>query len=113
MHGKTKRGNIFIYRSDKKTTGYSKVKADCKKKYYLNTSQQPIEKLCVLGTFDHLAKMINPYFKKIKKEHPTDKGYFKECYVLTERGKHRLKTCKFLKRDNIPLWEYMFNTNTI
>lgn len=53
-------------------------------------------KLFVFGTFDTLAKGYNCYIKKIKKEHPIDKGYFKEVYVLTDMGKNKLKRLKSL-----------------
>lgn len=53
-------------------------------------------KLFVFGTFDPLAKMYNTSIKKIKKEHPIDKGYFKEVYVLTDTGRNKLKRLKSL-----------------
>ena len=53
-------------------------------------------KLFVFGTFDPLARGYNCYIKKIKKEHPIDKGYFKEVYVLTDMGKNKLKRLKSL-----------------
>jgi len=105
--GKTKRGNIYAIRGDKKSTGYSKVKADCKKQY-LMYKNYPITKLCVLGTLDHLAKMFNPYIRQMQKEHLINKGYYKTVYCLTDAGKKRLKTYKILKKMGIPLWEYMY-----
>lgn len=54
------------------------------------------EKLSLFGTLDSLAG--NKHVTKlVKKEHPTDKGYFKEVYVLTFIGKVRLKRKKSRK----------------
>ena len=64
--------------------------------------------LIVRGTLDHLAKGKTFYFKKIKIQHPTDMGFYKEAYVLTDSGKRRLQTMKRLKAKGLPLWEYMY-----
>ena len=63
---------------------------------YLYTSKDEKLKLFVFGTFDPLAKGHNYKIKKIKKEHPIDKGYFKEVYVLTDTGRNKLKRLKSL-----------------
>ena len=63
--------------------------------------------LNVRGTLDHLAA-TNFKIKKVKIEHPIDKGYYKEAYILSEMGKKRLKTMKSLKRGSLPLWDYMY-----
>lgn len=71
-----------------------------------------LSSLIVRGTTDHLAGGKWLYIKKIKVEHPIDKGYFKEVYVLTDKGKARLKTLKRFKGNNFPFWEYMHKTDT-
>ncbi len=54
--------------------------------------------LIVRGTLDGLAKRsgVLSIAKKIKVEHKTDKGYFKEVYVLSDFGKRLLKNLKYL-----------------
>ena len=70
-----------------------------------------ILRLAVKGTMDHLAA-TNYKIKKVRIEHPIDKGYFKEAYILTDIGKQRLKTMRRMKNAGEPLWEYMYKTNT-
>jgi len=55
-----------------------------------------ITTLIVRGTLDILAKRggIASVGKKVLKEHPTDKGYYKEVYVLSAYGKLYLKQIK-------------------
>lgn len=56
--------------------------------------QYIIGNLSIYGTCDTLAKrkgIVLRIAKVVKKEHPIDKGYFKEVYVLTEYGKKLLK----------------------
>ena len=54
-------------------------------------------RLAVYGTCDVLAKGINYNIKKITKEHPTDKGYFKEVYILSDAGKRKLNRLREAK----------------
>ena len=76
-------------RPNKNAAGYLYTSVKCKHK----TKDKKL-KLFVYGTFDTLAKIHNTSIKKIKKEHPTDKGYFKEVYILTDFGKDKLKRLK-------------------
>lgn len=78
-----------------------------------NPKEILVTKLIVKGTLDHLAGSKTFYFKKAKIEHPTDKGYFKEGYILNDSGKSRLKTMRNLKRSGLPLWEYMYKVDTL
>jgi hypothetical protein len=48
-------------------------------------------KLTVWGTTDELAKGVNYMVRKVVKSHPTDMGYFKQMYVLSDFGKTKLK----------------------
>ena len=48
-------------------------------------------KLTVWGTTDELAKCVNYMVRKVVKSHPTDMGYFKQMYVLSDFGKTKLK----------------------
>lgn len=52
--------------------------------------------LMVRGTCDPLAKRMGvaSLSKKVMKEHPTDKGYFKQVYVLSDFGRTRLQNLK-------------------
>ena len=91
------------------TKHYERNKA--KGRRYIDNPAHPaynstLNTLIVRGTLDHLAK-TKFYIKRIKIEHPTDKGYFKEVLVLTDTGKKRLQTMKRLKNAGLPLWEYM------
>lgn len=65
--------------------------------------------LNVRGTTDHLRGLVPLYAKAIQVKHPTDFGYAKTVYVLTEKGKRRLKTVKGFRERKFPLWEYMYN----
>ena len=53
--------------------------------------------LTVRGTTDVLTSMHHHLFKKVKKEHPIDKGYFKEVLVLSDWGRTKLRTKKYDK----------------
>jgi hypothetical protein len=55
-----------------------------------------INSLIVRGTTDVLAGGMLFLIKKIKKEHPIDKGYFKEVFVLSEFGKAKLRNKKII-----------------
>lgn len=72
-----------------------------------------INTLIVRGTLDHLSGNKMFLIKKVKVEHPTDKGYFKEVYILTDSGKRLLKSRKRLKEMGLPFWEYMYKTDTL
>lgn len=52
-----------------------------------------ITRLIVRGTLDLLAARIGilSISRRIKKEHPIDKGYFKEIYIISEYGKRLYK----------------------
>lgn len=55
-----------------------------------------IGSLIVRGTTDVLAKKTSlGISKRILKEHPTDKGYFKEVLILSDAGKLKLKQLKY------------------
>lgn len=62
--------------------------------YNKRGTAQEILSLIVRGTTDKLNGLGFVYKKKILKEHPIDKGYFKEVYVLTDAGKRKLKNLK-------------------
>jgi hypothetical protein len=47
-----------------------------------NQKHRDINKLRVFGTLDVLAKTNLGRISRVMKPHPTDKGYFKEVYVL-------------------------------
>ncbi len=50
--------------------------------------------LGVYGSFDSLANRKGLSYslsKKVMKEHPIDKGYFKEVYIISSYGKRLLK----------------------
>ena len=81
--------NSLPPRPNRTAAGYLYTSVRCKHK-----SKDEKLKLFVFGTFDTLAKMYNTSIKKIKKEHPIDKGYFKEVYVLTDTGRNKLKRLK-------------------
>lgn len=55
--------------------------------------------LNVRGTTDVLGRANWLQIKKVMKPHPTDRGYFKEVYVLSEAGKRRYREAlrKFLE----------------
>lgn len=50
--------------------------------------------LIVNGTTDELKGLGWIYKKLVEKEHPTDKGYFKKVYILTDAGRLRLKSAR-------------------
>jgi len=56
-----------------------------------------INSLIVKGTTDELRGYLF-IAKKIKKEHPKDRGYFKEVYVLTDMGRAKLRNLKMKKK---------------
>lgn len=78
-----------------------------------NPKEVIITKLIVKGTLDHLSGSKSFLFKKAKIEHPTDKGYFKEGYILTDWGRARLRTMRQLKSGGLSLWEYMYKVDTL
>ena len=58
-----------------------------------NPKEEMIVRLIVRGTLDELrGKMF--LVKKIKIEHPIDKGFFKEVFVLTDSGRALLRRKK-------------------
>ena len=66
---------------------------------YKEEKEKIILALIVRGTLDSFAKRggvgsILGLAKKVKKEHPIDKGYFKEVYVISDCGKRRLRELK-------------------
>lgn len=50
--------------------------------------------LNVRGTTDILGRGNWVLIKRVLKEHPTDKGYFKEVYILSKEGRNKLKRLK-------------------
>ena len=65
---------------------------------YNEEKERIINNLIVRGTTDKLNGYSFIYRKLIKKEHPVDKGYFKEVYVLTDSGRAKLAR---LKREKV------------
>ena len=57
--------------------------------------QSDLGKLIVWGTTDELAKGVNFMFKRIRKQHPTDFGYSKDFYVLSDFGKSKLRRMRY------------------
>lgn len=55
-------------------------------------------KLAVYGTGDLLHRHLAFYAVKKKIAHPTDIGYFKEAYILTDWGKSYLKRLRKTKK---------------
>ena len=53
-----------------------------------------INRLIVRGTTDDLHGYSLLYRKLIKIEHPIDRGFFKQVYILSDMGKGRLKRLK-------------------
>ncbi len=68
-----------------------------KGKYINDKNADNVLCLAVNGTTDKLAGGYRFLAKKVKVEHPIDKGYFKEAYILTDMGKARLKRLKIEK----------------
>ncbi len=52
-----------------------------------------LNKLHIYGTGDELTRNIYNT-SKVKREHPTEFGYFKEFYILNETGKRKLRELK-------------------
>jgi len=57
-----------------------------------------LSRLMVLGTTDELGKLINYSFKRITKNHPTDMGYAKQVYILSDFGKLKLQRMRYEKK---------------
>lgn len=98
--GKTKRGIDYPTRATKLANGMAQT-ITTQKSYSLTAL-----KLSVLGSTDVLAVLVNYMFKRVMVEHPTDKGYFKEVYVLSDKGKLRLKSMRgrelYSQKPNLP-----------
>lgn len=65
-----------------------------------NPKVELVNTLIVRGTLDLLTKRgggIMGIAKRVKKEHPIDKGYFKEVYIISDYGKRLLNNLKPLK----------------
>ena len=60
---------------------------------YNREKQTVYLRLVVKGTNDALVCRL-PISKRVKKEHATDKGYFKEVFVLSDTGKFLLRKYK-------------------
>jgi hypothetical protein len=80
-------------RQTKNATGHSKTMASQCKALWSSDKQSDRNKLQLFGNFDSLHRLLG-ISKKIKIEHPTDKGYFKEVHVLSDIGKTRLRIAK-------------------
>ena len=94
---KTASGFTFTEERRKKTTGKVRVSNPQHPKY--NEEKSRINgRLMVLGTCDSLARMINYNFKRVKKEHSVDFGYFKEVYILSDYGRSKLKSMRYEKK---------------
>lgn len=91
----TKRGNkVQGNRSNKTAVGITKTITDQKRNTRL---KRDVEILSVYGTLDILrGGTLKFLIKKIKVEHPIDKGYYKEIYVLNDMGKlhHKVRRNK-------------------
>jgi hypothetical protein len=94
-HNKTSKG-FTIHEEKRKLKGRERISN--KKHPNYNPKYETLLKLMVKGTTDVLSGGYTFMVKKIKKEHPIDKGYFKECYILSDFGKMKLKR---LKREKI------------
>lgn len=103
---KTALGFYFTDERRKKSTNKQRVTFHCD----LNNEEKMFKnRLNLYGTGDLLSRTegIYPFKKKIKVEHPTDKGYFKEVYIITDAGKKRLATVKRMRENGRPIWYYM------
>ncbi len=87
------KGALYTEKRRELTTGKNRI-SNPKHPQYNEVKDRINLKLMCHGTCDSLAKMVNYSVKKIKREHPTDKGYFKECYILTDSGRAKLKRMK-------------------
>lgn len=96
------KGN-FIYKFSNVESRPNKVAKGFTKHYergakYGKENMNPdIGSLMVRGTTDILSKRTHlavSLSKKVMKEHPIDKGYFKQVYVLSDAGKRLLKQKK-------------------
>lgn len=88
-------------RPNKLAQGFTKNEArrERQKKTRISNPMHPLYnsdlgKLIVHGTTDELAKGVNFNFKRVTKQHPTDFGYTKQVYVLSDFGKAKLKRMK-------------------
>lgn len=81
-----------------KIQGRVRISNDKHPDYNKRGNAMDVLKLTVRGTTDELLGLGMFLKKKVKKEHPIDKGYFKEVYVLSDFGKNKLKR---LKNENI------------
>lgn len=81
-------------RPNKTAKGFTK-NAERMKSQGRNIKDTDILRLTVRGTTDELNGMLF-YFKRVNKEHPTDKGYFKQVFVLSDTGKAKLRNKKRL-----------------
>jgi RIO-like serine/threonine protein kinase len=111
MKKETYANGLFIFqksasknqKGDRRTLErWKKNKQNCGR----NTSDD-VGKLVVYGTFDILARK-RFITKKIIVPHPTDMGYFKEAYILTDSGRSRLRMMKIHKKNNFPSQEWMY-----
>lgn len=86
----------YNVRTTKNATGCSKTMASQKKAPMFTDKSEKQLKLCLYGNFDALnnSGLFAKIAKKVMKEHPTDKGYFKEVFVLSDSGKRRLRDIK-------------------
>lgn len=74
--------------------GRVRISNDKHPDYNKRGTSREILNLIVNGTTDTLRCLGIALKKKVKIEHPLDKGYFKEVYILTEAGKRRLMILK-------------------
>lgn len=82
------------------TKNEERNKANGKKRNYTNKKSETLLKLMVKGTTDETGRFWDYYVKSIQKEHPTDKGYFKKMYVLTDKGRRILEAKRKAKSIN-------------
>lgn len=83
---KTKRGSAINYTVHKydtrQTLGWRKHNAD----RHIELSEE-LSALTVRGTLDKLGRGRWLFVRKVRVAHPTDFGYYKEAYALSDRGK--------------------------
>lgn len=59
-----------------------------------NPKDSIINSLIVRGTTDSLSGGLSFFVSRVKIEHPIDRGYFKEVYILSNFGKAKLRNLK-------------------
>ena len=87
------------YRPNKIAKGFTKHYERRNKKINIK-KERLLLSLILYGTCDELANRAGGVLhisKRIKKEHPIDKGYFRDVIVLSDYGKKLLKKIKQIR----------------